>query len=59
MSDVLVVEGFSRELGAAGSFGDAGVGAESSGWVGALEDLCEGVPEVFDESVRGENPPAR
>ena len=57
--DVVVVEAFSGEFASAGSFGDAGVGAESSGWVGALEDLCEGVSEVGAESVRGNNPPAR
>jgi hypothetical protein len=57
--DVVVVEAFSGEFASAGSFGDAGVGAESSGRVGALEDLCEGVPEVGGESVRGKNPPAR
>ncbi len=43
MSDVLVVEGFSWELGAAGSFGDAGVGAVASGRVGTFEDLGDGV----------------
>ncbi len=59
MSDVLVVEGFSRELGAAGSFGDAGVSAVASGRIRALEDFCEGVPEVDGESGRGKNPPAR
>jgi hypothetical protein len=57
--DVGVVEALSGELGAAGSFGDAGVGAESSGWVGAGEDLGEGVAEAGGESVRGKNPPAR
>src|SRR5258705_12938824 len=59
MSDVLVVEGFSRELGAAGSFGDAGVGAVASGRVGTLEDLCDGVAQAGGEADRGENPPAR
>jgi hypothetical protein len=59
VSDVLVVEAFSGEFGAAGSFGDAGVGAEPSGRIRALEDLCDGVPEVGGESVRGKNPPAR
>jgi hypothetical protein len=59
MSDVLVVEGFSRELGATGSFGDAGVGAEASGRVGTLEDLGDGVAQAGGESVRGKNPPAR
>src|SRR4029077_15044503 len=57
--DVGVVEALSGELGAAGSFGDAGVGTESSGRVGAGEDLGEGVAEVGGESVRGKNPPAR
>jgi hypothetical protein len=57
--DVGVVEALSGELGAAGSFGDAGVGTESSGRVGALEDFCEGVAEIGGESVRGKNPPAR
>ena len=33
-SDVVVVEGFRGSLGAAGSFGDAGVGAVASGRVG-------------------------
>ena len=57
--DVVVIEGFSGEFGAAGSFGDAGVGAVASGRVGALEDFCDGVSEAGGESVRGKNPPAR
>jgi hypothetical protein len=57
--NIVVVETFSGEFASAGSFGDAGVGAESSGRVGSGEDLCEGVPEVGGESVRGKNPPAR
>ena len=57
--DVVVIEGLSGEFGAAGSFGDAWVGAVASGRVGALEDFCEGVPEAGGESVRGKNPPAR
>jgi hypothetical protein len=57
--DVGVVEAFSGELASAGSFGDAGVGAEAFGRVGAGEDLGEGVAEVGGESVRGKNPPAR
>lgn len=59
MSDVSVVQGFSGELGAGGSFGDAGVGAVASGWVGPLEDLDYGVVQAGGESVRGKNPPAR
>jgi hypothetical protein len=59
MSDVLVVEGFSRELGAAGSFGDARVGAVPSGRVGSLENLGDSVMQASGESVRGKNPPAR
>ena len=59
MSDVPVGEHFSWEFAAAGSFGDARVGAVASGRVGALEDFCDGVPEAGGESVRGENPPAR
>lgn len=57
--DVVVVESFSGEFASAGSFGDAWVGGESSGRVGAGDDLGEGVPEVGGESVRGKNPPAR
>ena len=53
MSDVGVVERFSWEFAAAGSFGHAWVGAVASGRVGALEDFCEGVAEVGGESVRG------
>ena len=59
MSDVLVVEGFSGEFGAAGSFGDAGIGAVASGRVGTGEDLCDGVAQAGGEAVRGKNPPAR
>ena len=59
MSDVVVVEAFSGELASAGSFGDAGVGAEPSGRVGALADLGESVSGAGGESVRGKNPPAR
>ena len=57
--DVVVIEGLSGEFGAAGSLGDAGLGAVASCRVGALEDLCDGVPEAGGESVRGKNPPAR
>lgn len=56
---VVVVEGFSWEFGAAGSFGDARVGAVASGRVGPLEDLGGGVPRAQGEPVRGKNPPAR
>ena len=59
MSDVLVVERFSWEFAAAGSFGHAWVGAVASGRIGALEDFCDGVPDAGGESVRGKNPPAR
>ena len=59
VSDVVVVEAFSGEFASRGSFGDAGVGAESFGWVGSLEDLGDGVPQARGESVRGKNPPAR
>jgi hypothetical protein len=57
--DVVVVEGFSREFGATGSFGDARVGAVASGRVGALEDLGDGVSSAGGDSFRGKNPPAR
>ena len=59
MSDVVVVESFSGEFGSAGSFGDARIGAQSPGRVGAGEDLGERVSKVGVESVRGKNPPAR
>ena len=57
--DVVVVDGFSREFGATGSFGDARVGAVASGRVGALEDLGDGVSSAGGDSFRGKNPPAR
>ncbi len=57
--DVGVVERFSWEFAAAGSFGDAWVGAVASGRIGALEDFCDGVSDAGGESVRGKNPPAR
>jgi hypothetical protein len=57
--DVVVVEGFSGEFVPAGSFGDAGIGAVASGWVGTVEDLCDRVSGAGGESVRGKNPPAR
>ena len=44
---------FRRNFVSPGSFGDAGVGAVASGRVGALEDLCDGVPAAGGESVRG------
>ena len=59
MSDVVVVEAFSGEFASAGSFGDAGVGAQASGRVGAVANLGDGVPGAGGESVRGKNPPAR
>jgi hypothetical protein len=46
VSDVVVVKGFSWEFGAAGSFGDAGVGAVTSGRVGTLENLGDGVMQA-------------
>jgi len=53
VSDVLVVERFSWEFAAAGSFGHAWVGAVAPGRIGALEDFCDGVPDAGGESVRG------
>ena len=53
MPDVGVVERFSWEFAAAGSFGDAWVGAVASGRIGALEDFCDGVSDAGGESVRG------
>jgi hypothetical protein len=49
--DVVVVEGFSGEFVSAGSFGDARAGAVAPGRVGALEDLCDGVPGAGGKSV--------
>ncbi|GAA2503746.1 hypothetical protein GCM10010198_69330 [Nocardia seriolae] len=54
MVDVGVLQGFSWEL-VADAFEDARVAALSSGWVGASEDLGEGV----GEPVRGKNPLVR
>jgi hypothetical protein len=46
VSDVVVVKGFPWKLGAAGSFGHAGVGAVASGRVGTLENRCDGVMQA-------------
>jgi len=46
VSNVAVVKGFPWKLGAAGSFGHAGVGAVASGRVGTLENLCDGVMQA-------------
>ena len=59
VSDVVVAVAFSRERGAGGAFGDAGVGAVAFGRVGALQDFGDGVTQAGGESVRGKNPPAR
>src|SRR6476660_10115932 len=54
--DVGVVEALSGELGAAGSFGDAGVGTESSGRVGGGRGSRRGRGGGWWRAGQGEKP---
>jgi hypothetical protein len=56
MSDAVVVFSFDAVVVVGESFDDPWVGAVSA-FVGAFEDLVDGVVVCFFEGVRGKNPP--